>query len=128
VITGLDLPDGSWWDWDVVGWDRRELRLAAGPDLAHAHHLEVVFTAPGYVCCPAEFSDPVFRSPSADEVAMVTRFLDAEPGVLVAFDAEGAATTLPGLIAADAVRIDRGTVYRYPAPGGRLAPWVTRPG
>ncbi|MGW1818171.1 hypothetical protein ACWCQM_31965 [Streptomyces sp. NPDC002125] len=33
--TAIQLPEGSWWDWDVVDWTGGQLRLAAGHDLTY---------------------------------------------------------------------------------------------
>ncbi|MGW0783726.1 hypothetical protein [Streptomyces sp. NPDC002913] len=40
--TAIQLPEGSWWDWDVVVWTGGQLRLAAGHDLTYHHGLELV--------------------------------------------------------------------------------------
>ncbi|MET7615346.1 hypothetical protein [Streptomyces sp. NPDC005408] len=129
----ISLPAGSWWDWDVVSWDPGRLRLGAGHDLSYAHHLELVFSDPEFVVCPAAFHDPVFRTPRPDEAATVADRLGGVPPVLVAFDADaGGRSPVPCLIAAGGVEIVQGTVYRYwrveLVDGERLAPWVRPPG
>ncbi|GAA2793797.1 hypothetical protein GCM10010441_18790 [Kitasatospora paracochleata] len=129
----VELPEGSWWDWDVVSWDPGRLRLGAGHDLTYAHGLELVFAAPLLVCCPGFFQDPVFREPTAEERARVIRQLGAAPAVLVAFEADAGGTgPVTGLIAAGGLDVVPGTVYRYwrepLGPGERLAPWVRPPG
>ncbi|MEV0008496.1 hypothetical protein [Streptomyces sp. NPDC047973] len=128
----IRLPEGSWWDWDVVTWNAGELRLAASHDLTYAHGLELVFGDPLLVSCPSSFLDPVFRAPSPAETAEVTRHLGEEPPVLVTFEADaGGREPVPCLIAAERVEILRETVLRYwrddAAPGQRFAPWVRSP-
>nr|WSX54076.1 hypothetical protein OG409_37275 [Streptomyces sp. NBC_00974] len=86
--AAIELPEGSWWDWDVVTWDGGELRLAADSDLTYHHGLELRFGEPLFVSCPSAFQDPIFRAPSFDEVLKVTRQLGCEPTVVVAFEAE----------------------------------------
>lgn len=44
--AAIELPEGSWWDWDVLAWGGDQFRLAAGFDLIYHHGLELVFTAP----------------------------------------------------------------------------------
>lgn len=51
--AAVELPEGSWWDWDVIAWQPGEFRLAAGHDLTYHHGLEPVFTDPLLVTCPA---------------------------------------------------------------------------
>ena len=63
----IELPEGSWWDWDALHFDGSQLRLAAGHDLTYHHGLEVVFTDVEYLACPAQFRDPRFREPTLDE-------------------------------------------------------------
>ncbi|MFJ2581326.1 hypothetical protein [Kitasatospora aureofaciens] len=110
----IELPEGSWWDWDVLSWRPGELRLAAGHDLAYHHGLELVFTDPLYVVCPAAFQDPVFRAPTPDEAALVARRCGETPGVLVAFEADGGGPEpVSGLIAAGGLEVVRGLVLRH---------------
>lgn len=128
----IALPDGSWWDWDVVAWDTGQLRLAAGYDLTYHHGLEVVFHNPLFVRCPTFFQDPVFRAPTSDDKSAVTRQTGETPGVVVAFEADGGGPEpVSGLIAAERLEIVPGTVFRYwrkeLGPGQRLAPWVHPP-
>ncbi|MFC5185734.1 hypothetical protein [Actinomadura harenae] len=128
----IRLPQGSWWDWDVVAWGAGQLRLGAGYDLSYAHALELVFSDPVFVMCPSAFQDPVFREPTPEEVRLVDRQVDEPPAVLVAFEADaGGAVPAGGLIAAGQLDIVQGTVFRYwredLAAGERLAPWVTPP-
>lgn len=128
----IQLPQGSWWDWDVVAWDPGLLRLGAGHDISYAHGLEIVFNDPVFVMCPAAFHDPAFRDPTADEVELVARRVGETPPVLVAFDADAGGPGLAsGLVAAGAFDIVEGTVFRYwredLAAGERLAPWVRPP-
>ncbi|MEU5054926.1 MULTISPECIES: hypothetical protein [unclassified Streptomyces] len=128
----VQLPQGSWWDWDVVAWDPGRLCLGAGHDISYAHGLELVFTDPVFVVCPAAFHDPTFREPTVDEVGLVARGLGETPPVLVAFDADGGGPTLvSGLVAAGRLDIVQGIVFRYwredLAAGERLAPWVRPP-
>ncbi|WP_416485775.1 hypothetical protein [Streptomyces sp. CL12] len=87
-IAGHRLPEGSWWDREVTGWDAGAPRLAADHDLTYHHALEVVFVAPALVSCPLAFQDPVFRAPTADEAERLARSLGARPPVLVAFEAD----------------------------------------
>ncbi|MFJ6011377.1 hypothetical protein [Streptomyces sp. NPDC092952] len=126
------LPEGSWWDWDVVSWDPGRLRLGAGHDLSYHHGLELVFDCPVLVACPSEFQDPVFRAPTQVEVAGVARAVGGVPEVVVAFDADaGGRGPVACLIAAERLEIVQETVLRYwredAAPGQRFAPWVRPP-
>ncbi|MFF8196705.1 hypothetical protein ACF05L_38995 [Streptomyces bobili] len=130
--VGIQLPEGSWWDWDVIAWDAAELRLAAGHDLTYYHGLELVFGDPTLVSCPAKFLDPVFRAPTSEELARVTRQIGEEPPVLVAFEADaGGLEPVSCLIAAERTEVVQETVLRYwrddIAPGQRFAPWVRPP-
>ncbi|MFG2715333.1 hypothetical protein ACGFX2_32950 [Streptomyces goshikiensis] len=86
--AAIQLPEGSWWDWDVVAWDGGQLRLAAGHDLAYHHGLELVFGDPVFVSCPSTFHDPILRAPSSDELLKVARQLGGERPVVVAFEAD----------------------------------------
>ncbi|MFI5817453.1 hypothetical protein ACIA7S_41990 [Streptomyces sp. NPDC051643] len=129
----IRLPAGSWWDWDVVAWDGGQLRLAAGHDLTHHHGLELIFGDPIFVSCPSGFHDPVFRSPSPDELLKVTRQLGEKPPIVVAFEADaGGQEPVACLIAAERLAIVQETVLRYwredAGPDQRFAPWVTCPG
>jgi len=132
VSASIELPQGSWWDWDVVSCNAGELRLGAGLDLAYHHGLELVFPDPVLVRCPTAFQDPVFRAPRPDEVLAVTRQFGEAPQLLVAFEADaGGAEPVTCLIVAGSVEVVRGTVFRYwrddLEPGQRLAPWVLPP-
>ncbi|MFJ3927663.1 hypothetical protein [Streptomyces sp. NPDC090022] len=129
----IQLPKGSWWDWDVVAWDAGRLTLAAGYDLTYHHGLELVFGEPEFVSCPSAFQDPVFRAPSAAELLKVARQLGGEPPVVVAFEADaGGQEPVSCLIAAERLDIVQGTVLRYwredADPDQRFAPWVRSPG
>ncbi|MEU9044259.1 MULTISPECIES: hypothetical protein [unclassified Kitasatospora] len=122
----VELPEGSWWDWDVFSWRPGELRLAAGYDLAYHHGLELVFADPLYVRCPADFHDPVFRAPTPEERRLVGRQCGEPPGVLVAFEADGGGTEpVSGLIAAGSLEVRVGWVLRHgrgTESGGRAVP------
>ncbi|MFJ1793034.1 hypothetical protein [Kitasatospora griseola] len=127
----IELPEGSWWDWDVVCWDPSRLILGAGHDLTYHHLLELHFDDPELVACPAVFQDPVFRAPTPAETTRVRDQLGAVPPVLIAFTADaGGPEPAEGLIAAGRLRVVEGLVYRYwcgeLGPGERLAPWVRR--
>ncbi|MER7517450.1 hypothetical protein [Streptomyces sp. NPDC126499] len=112
----LPLPEGSWWDWTVLGYDGSRLTLAADHDLTYHHGLEVVFTDTLYVRCPMDFADPDFREPVPEERAEVTRLLGADPPVLVAFEADGGGTApVSCLIAAESWAVRQG---RFSRPGG----------
>ncbi|MEU4114088.1 hypothetical protein AB0F71_06320 [Kitasatospora sp. NPDC028055] len=112
----IELPAGSWWDWDVYSWRPGELRLAAGHDLGYHHGLELVLTDPLYVRCPQAFQDPVFREPSVEERRLVERQCGEQPEVLLAFEADGGgAEPVSGLIAAGGLEVRVGWVLRYPA-------------
>ncbi|MFG2758956.1 hypothetical protein [Streptomyces wuyuanensis] len=126
------LPEGPWWDWEVMAWDTTGFRLAAAHDLTYHHGLELVFTEPAFVSCPAVFHDPVFRAPTGDEVLRVTRLMGEAPAVLVAFEADANGTEpVPCLVAAERLEVVHETVLRYwrddAAPGQRFAPWVRPP-
>ncbi|MEV7505149.1 hypothetical protein [Streptomyces sp. NPDC093018] len=124
-IAGQRLPEGSWWDWEVTGWDAGALRLAADHDLTYHHVLEVVFVAPALVSCPAAFQDPVFRAPTADEAERLVRSLGERPPVVVAFEADaGGSEPVSWLIAAERVEIGHGPVPRNRT---RAGPGSTRP-
>ncbi|SCZ16175.1 hypothetical protein SAMN02745898_1165 [Streptomyces sp. 136MFCol5.1] len=130
--VGIQLPEGPWWDWDVVAWNAGEFRLAAGQDLTYHHGLELVFGDPDFVSCPTMFHDPVFRLPTSEELVRVARQLGENPTVLVAFEAEaGAEKSVSWLIAAERFEVVHETVLRYwrddAAPGQRFAPWVRPP-
>ncbi|MCX4985859.1 hypothetical protein [Streptomyces sp. NBC_00572] len=128
----IELPEGSWWDWDIVACDPGRLRLGAGHDISYAHGLELVFSDPVFVMCPAAFQDPVFRAPTPDEVRLIARQVGEAPPVLVAFEADAGGPSLAsGLVAAGQLDIVQGTVFRYWCEnltvGERLAPWVKPP-
>ncbi|MGW6913868.1 hypothetical protein ACWGB8_08615 [Kitasatospora sp. NPDC054939] len=128
----IRLPEGSWWDWEIVSWEPGRLCLGAGYDLAYHHGLELILTEPHFVACPASFQDPVFREPTRDELRLVLRQTGETPAVLIAFEADaGGPGPASGLIAAERLAVHLGTVYRYwrspLAPGERLAPWVVPP-
>jgi hypothetical protein len=126
----IELPEGSWWDWDVLEFDGSRLTLAAGYDLAYHHGLELVFTDVAYLACPTRFSDPRFREPTPNEHESVRRHVAEGPPLVLAFDVASPAggDLLPCLIAAESVEVMTGLVYRYwradLAPGERLAPRV----
>ncbi|WP_194899417.1 hypothetical protein [Catenulispora pinisilvae] len=128
----LEIPDGNWWDWDVVAWDGARFVIGSNYDLSYSHSLELVFTDPVYVQCPALFHDPVFREPTPEEERLVRRTGEPFP-VLVAFEAECGCAPMTGLIAAGGLEIVTGPVLRYwrddadMEPGWRRAPWVTPP-
>ncbi|MFG2987282.1 hypothetical protein ACGFYQ_39625 [Streptomyces sp. NPDC048258] len=128
----VQLPEGNWWDWDVVAWDGGQFRLAAGHDLSYYHDLELVFRDPFIVSCPSGFYDPAFRAPSPDELQQLARQLGEEPPVVVAFEADaGGQDPVSCLIAAERLDIVQETVLRYwrddAAPGQRFHPWVRPP-
>ncbi|MFD7557823.1 hypothetical protein ACFV9E_25185 [Streptomyces sp. NPDC059835] len=130
--AAIRLPEGNWWDWDVIAWDGGQLRLAAGYDLAYHHDLELVFGDPFFVCCPGTFHDPVFRAPTAEELLRVTRQVGEEPAVVVAFEADaGGQEPVSCLIAAERFEVVRESVLRYwredAGPDQRFAPWVRSP-
>ncbi|MER7333668.1 MULTISPECIES: hypothetical protein [unclassified Micromonospora] len=126
----LELPEGPWWDWDVLHFDGSQLRMAAGLDLTYHHGLEVVFTDVAYLACPTQFWDPRFREPTLDERALVRRHVGQESPVIVAFDVDApdGGDPLSCLVAAESVGVVPGLVYRYwrdnLAAGERLAPHV----
>lgn len=122
-IAGRELPEGSWWDWEVVIWDGGQLRLAAGYDLTCHHGLELVFVDPFFVSCPAGFQDPVFRDPTAEETARLVRMLGETPPLVVAFEADaGGLEPASCLIAAERLDILPGLVPRQAHAGARAAP------
>ncbi|MGA5321695.1 hypothetical protein ACPCIU_14750 [Streptomyces seoulensis] len=112
-IAGRALPEGSWWDWEVLGWDAGRFRLAAGHNLTHHHGLEVHFLSPALVSCPFVFQDPVFRPPTAEERAGLARSLGEDLPLIVAFEADGGGSVpVSCLIAAEGVEIRPGLVRR----------------
>lgn len=124
--AAIRLPEGSWWDWEVIAWNPVEFRLAAGHDLTYSHGLELVFGEPAFVSCPAMFQDPVFRAPTADEVRSVADRFGEHPAVLVAFEADGGGREpVPCLIAAQRLQVVHERVPRPrhddAAPGQRFA-------
>ncbi|GIJ81492.1 hypothetical protein SAMN05443287_1294 [Micromonospora phaseoli] len=129
----IELPEGSWWDWDVLHFDGSQLRLAAGHDLTYHHDLEVVLTDVAYMACPTQFWDPWFREATRDERALVRRHAGEESPVIVAFDvdAPAAGDLLTCLVTAGLVEVVPGLVYRYwrdnLSAGERLAPHVRPP-
>ncbi|MFE7710800.1 hypothetical protein ACFU6I_34620 [Streptomyces sp. NPDC057486] len=128
----IELPEGSWWDWDIVAWNPGRLRLGAGHNISYAHGLELVFSDPVFVTCPAAFQDPVFRAPTPDELRLIARQVGEIPPVLIAFEADAGGSSLAsGLVAAGQLAIVQGPVFRYwrenLAVGERLAPWVKPP-
>ncbi|MFJ5548803.1 hypothetical protein [Streptomyces sp. NPDC093225] len=130
--AAIRLPEGSWWDWDVVVWNAGGLTLAAGYDLAYHHGLELVFVDAMFVSCPSVFYDPAFRAPTADELLRITRQLGEEPPVVVAFEADaGGREPVSCLVAAARLDIVQENVLRYwredAVPGQRFAPWVRSP-
>lgn len=129
--VAIQLPAGSWWDWDVVEWNAGRLRLGAGHDISYAHYLELVFVDPVLVRCPSSFSDPVFRVPTPDEMRLVADQIGEMPAVVCAFEADaGGPDRAVCLIAAGQLDVVQGTVFRYwreLAAGERLAPWVQPP-
>ncbi|MCP3759737.1 hypothetical protein [Streptomyces sp. TBY4] len=132
VHAAIQLPEGSWWDWDVVSWGRGQLKLAADHDLTYHHGLELVFGDPVFVSCPSAFHDPVFRAPSPGELLKVTRELGEEPPLVVAFEADaGGQGPVSCLIAAGRLDMVQETVLRYwredAGPDQRFAPWVSSP-
>ncbi|CAL9355664.1 hypothetical protein SUDANB120_00555 [Streptomyces sp. enrichment culture] len=130
--AAIRLPEGNWWDWDVIAWDGAQLRLAAGHDLAYHHGLELIFGSPFFVCCPSAFYDPTFRAPTADELHRATRQFGETPPVVVAFEADaGGQEPVSCLIAAERLDIVEESVLRYwredAGPDQRFAPWVRPP-
>jgi hypothetical protein len=129
----IELPEGSWWDWDVLHFDGSQLRLAAGHDLAYHHGLEVIFADVDYLACPTRFQDPRFREPTPGERAMLHRHVGEESPLVVAFDIEAPADSdpRPCLVAAGSVEVVPGLVYRYwrdnLSAGERLAPHARPP-
>ncbi|MEU6245311.1 hypothetical protein [Streptomyces sp. NPDC047024] len=112
-IAGQPLPEGSWWDWEVVTWDAGRLVLAAGHDLTYHHGLEVVFVSPLFVSCPPAFQDPVFRAPTAGERERLARTLGEESPVVVAFEADGGGRDpVSCLVAAERVDVVPGLFER----------------
>lgn len=132
-MTSVNLPEGSWWDWELLTGNGAELRLAAGYDLTYHHGLELVFTEVSYLACPTRFCHARFREPTSQERDSVRRYVGDVPPVVAAFDveAEFGDGNLPCVVAADTVEVVPGTVYRYwrenLEEGERLAPWVRRP-
>ncbi|MET9592040.1 hypothetical protein ABZY45_13920 [Streptomyces sp. NPDC006516] len=122
--AAIEVPEGSWWDWDVLAWDGGQFRLAAGSDLSYHHGLELAFTDPVFVSCPADFHDPFFRAPTPEELLKVTRQLGGRPPVLVAFEANaGGSEPVSCLVAADRLDIVRTAAgfIRYDGPMARPA-------
>ncbi|GAA2556346.1 hypothetical protein GCM10010435_28770 [Winogradskya consettensis] len=115
-MTALELPEGQWWDWEIMTWNAGALTLAASTDLTYHHGLEVVFSDVGFVQCPALFHHAVFREPSDAERDFVLRQAAGDASLIVAFDhdeQDAAGRALSGLIGAGDVRLVTGTAYRY---------------
>ncbi|MFF4017165.1 hypothetical protein [Streptomyces sp. NPDC001843] len=132
IAVGRTLPEGSWWDWEVIAWDAGRLRLAAGYDLSYHHGLELVFTGPAFVSCPLAFQDPEFRAPTAAETARLRGFLGGTPSVVVAFEADAGGTEpVSCLIAAERLDVVPGLVVGYPTtaagPGTAVPDWPGPP-
>ncbi|AKN72376.1 hypothetical protein QR97_23720 [Streptomyces sp. PBH53] len=122
-IAGRKLPEGSWWDWEIIACDAGRLRLAAGYDLSHHHGLEAIFTDPLFVSCPPSFQDPVFRPPTPEETARLARGLGTAAPLVVAFEADaGGRESVSCLIAAEGLDILPGLVPRPPRAGGQAVP------
>ncbi|WP_229816277.1 hypothetical protein [Streptomyces lucensis] len=114
-MAGHRLPEGSWWDWEVIVCNAGELRLAAGYDLTYHHGLEAVFADPVFVSCPPAFQDPAFRAPTAEETDRLARALGETPHVVVAFEADaGGPEPVSCLVAAERLDIRPGLVRRAP--------------
>lgn len=116
----------------MLAWDTGQLRLAAGHELTYHHGLELVFEGPTFVSCPSSIQDPMFRTPSRDELLGLSRRPGGELPVVVAFEADaGGQEPISCLIAAERLVIVQETVLRYwrddAAPGQRFAPWVRPP-
>ncbi|GGJ05095.1 hypothetical protein [Streptomyces brasiliensis] len=126
----LRLPEGSWWDWEVIAWTAAEFRPAAGYDPAHHHGLELVFGDPVLVSCPSSFQDPVFRAPAPAEVTQLCGSLGESPPVVVAFEADaGGSETVSCLVAAGRLEIVPGLVVRHTRVDGtpRVRDWPGPP-
>ncbi|MFJ4526055.1 hypothetical protein ACIP4Y_34860 [Streptomyces sp. NPDC088810] len=122
-IAGRKLPEGSWWDWEIIACDAGQLRLAAGYDLAHHHGLEVIFTDPLFVSCPPAFQDPVFRPPTTEETTRLARVLGEEAPLVVAFEADaGGREAVRCLVAAGRLDVRPGLVRRHPRADAQAAP------
>jgi hypothetical protein len=137
-----ELPEGPWWEWDVLPAQPGLFVLGADFDLSYHHGLELRFHEPVFVQCPEYFMDPVFREATAAEVERVAGAVGTDgvagaagglPEVLVAFECDaGGAGPETGLIAARRLETVTGVVFRYwreqVEPGQRRAPWVRPPG
>jgi hypothetical protein len=105
-VTAIELPDGSWWDWEVRSFDGSRLVLVAGSDLTYGHGLEVRFDGVSYIRCPMSFHDAAFREPTEAERKLAEQAHDARPPVIAAFDADDG--PFEGLIVADRVEVEPG--------------------
>ncbi len=128
----IELPEGSGWDWNVLAWDGGRFRLAEGADITCHHDLDLTFTNPAFVCRPADFEDPVFRTVTSEELPALARRFGGCPPVVVAFEADaGGVDPVTCLVAAERLDIVQGTVLRYwredMVPGRGFAPWVRPP-
>ncbi|GAA2484892.1 hypothetical protein [Winogradskya humida] len=121
-MTALVLPEGQWWDWEIMTWTAGTLTLAASTDLTYHHGLEVIVSDVGFVQCPSLFHHAVFREPTAAERDFVLRQSAGDAPLIVAFDHnehDAAGRAMSGLIGAADVRVVTGTAYRYLRPGLR---------
>ncbi|MGY5135301.1 hypothetical protein ACWGJW_23385 [Streptomyces nigrescens] len=131
--AAIQLPEGFWWDWDVVAWDGGELRLAAGHDLAYHHGLDWSSVIQSSSAARPAFAIRPSGPPSPDELLRITRQLGGKPPIVVAFEADaGGQEPVLCLIAAERLDVVQETVLRCwrddAGPDQRFAPWVRPPG
>ncbi|MEV6492332.1 hypothetical protein AB0M20_27470 [Actinoplanes sp. NPDC051633] len=130
-MTLLEMPDGPWWEWEILSLNRGRLILAGSFDLSYYHQIEIAFTDVAYLSCAAAFCDPAFREPTEAELHHATHQNGMDvPPVVVAFDHDFG-RPVSCVIAAGSVEITTGMVHRVPPqrlePGDRLAPWLEQP-
>ena len=130
AMYDLQLPEGSWRDWDVTSCSDGELRLAAGTDLSRDHGLELVFQECRIRRVPIVV--PHTGLPAADRLRVRTWCGSPWAGRFRCWSRSTSPTpsgaSLPCLIGAERVEVRQGTVFRYHRtdlkPGERLADWV----
>jgi hypothetical protein len=118
VINALTTLDGRWADWMVQSWDGFNFTLIADNDLTYHHEVAVRFADTRFVACPAEFSWPTFREPTAEESARVQQLHDPDEDIHVfSWDAESGNGRTACLVLAKSVTVAEELVLHYTPDG-----------